>query len=222
MSLSVIPAPAVLLPFTGISLADLFPRYGIWMYLLVFVIIMAASTIAGGPIPDNTFLLLTGAVAPANGLSVVWLLVMAAAGGFAGYEINYWSGRWFGLTVCPGGMPVVLRDGNVRNALSLMDRSAAGLDDPERFLPGHEPAVIHRGGGCDAVPEVHRLQSHQFGSLERGPAALGYYIGSTGIVSGYFDYLTNIFIVILAVAILVALFTLARDLLRRKDSGTAE
>jgi membrane-associated protein len=218
----VIPAPVVLLPFTGISLADLFPRYGLWMYLLVFVIIMAASTIAGGPIPDNTFLLLTGAVAPANGLSVVWLLVMAAAGGFAGYEINYWSGRWFGLTVCRGVCPVVLRDGNVRNALTLMDRYGPASMILSRFLPVMNlPSFV---AGADAMEYRRYIIFNLVSSAVWSGTLLlsGYYIGSTGIISGYLDYLTDIFIVILAVAILVVLFTLARDLLRRKDGSAAD
>lgn len=99
---------AALLPLTSLSLSDQIIQYGIGMYLLVFLIIMLASTIIGGPIPDNTFLVFLGAVVMADGLSMEWIFVFAVAGGFAGYEINYWSGRMFGLTLCQGTCPAVL------------------------------------------------------------------------------------------------------------------
>jgi membrane protein DedA with SNARE-associated domain len=91
----VFPLLSALPSLSSLSLADQILQSGMWVYLLVFLVILLASTIVGGPIPDNTFLLLTGAVASGDGLSMELLLIVAMAGGFAGYEINYWSGRLF-------------------------------------------------------------------------------------------------------------------------------
>ena len=99
------PIISALLPLTTTSLSDKILSFGIWVYLIVFLVIMLASTIVGGTIPDNTFLFLAGAVAADNSLSMGWLLVAAVGGGFVGYEINYWSGRFFGLTVCQKSCP---------------------------------------------------------------------------------------------------------------------
>ena len=84
-----LPIIAALLPLTRVSITDQILQYGIWAYLLIFVVIMFTSTVVGGPIPDNLFLILIGAAAIDNSLSMEWLFVMAVGGGFAGYEINY-------------------------------------------------------------------------------------------------------------------------------------
>jgi hypothetical protein len=61
-------------------------RHGI--YLLVFLVILLVSTIVGGPIPDNTLLLLAGAVASGDGLSMELLLSVAMV-------ITPWIHRYF-------------------------------------------------------------------------------------------------------------------------------
>ncbi|MFA5348034.1 MAG: hypothetical protein WC294_07845, partial [Methanoregula sp.] len=129
------PIIAVLLPLTSLSITDKILQYGTWVYILVFVVILLASTIVGGPIPDNTFLLLTGTVAMVNGLSMEWLFLMAFLGGVAGYEINYWSGRLFGLAICRGACPGVLADRNVRKAVDMMDRFGPVALILSRFMP---------------------------------------------------------------------------------------
>ena len=69
---SVLPIIAIQLSLTSLSISDQFLQYGIWMYLMVFVIVTLGSTVVGGLIPDNTFLFLIGAVARVNGLSMEW------------------------------------------------------------------------------------------------------------------------------------------------------
>ena len=66
-------------------------------------------TIVGGAVPDNMFLILLGAATVDNGLSLGVLIIVSVCGGFAGYEINYWSGRLLGYTTCKRGCPAVLK-----------------------------------------------------------------------------------------------------------------
>lgn len=132
---TVLPIIPALLSFSPLSLSDQVLSYGIWAYLLIFVVIAFTSTIIGGPIPDNTFLILIGAAAIDNGMSMEGLLVAAVLGGFAGYEINYWSGRRFGLKICRGACPVILHDKNVRKALDMMDRFGPASMILSRFMP---------------------------------------------------------------------------------------
>jgi membrane-associated protein len=183
--------------------------------LLVFLIIMLASTIVGGPIPDNTFLVLAGAVVVDDGLSIGLLFAAASAGGFAGYEINYWSGKLFGLTICRGTCPVVLHDKNVRKELDMMDRFGPVSLVLSRFMPVFNlPSFI---AGVNTM-EYRKYVVFNFisscvwcGIL----LALGYYVGKISLVSQYLDYLTDLFIVILAAAIIIALVMFARGYVKR-------
>jgi membrane-associated protein len=204
-----------LLPFTSLSISDQILQYGIWVYLLVFLIIMLASTIVGGPIPDNTFLVMTGAVAMDSGLSMGWLFIVAAGGGVAGYEINYWSGRLFGLTICQESCPLVLQTRNVQKAIDLMDRFGPVAMVLSRFMP-----VLNLPS---FIAGVNGMEYRRFVGFNLISSAvwcgillvLGYYIGSISIVSIYLDYFTDIIIVIVVTAIIIALAMFVRDYLKR-------
>ena len=214
--------PAIVLPLTPLAISDQILQYGIWIYLLVFLVITLASTIVGGPIPDNTFLLLAGAVVVDDGLSIGVLFVAAAAGGFAGYEINYWSGKLFGLTICRGTCPVVLHDKNVRNALGMMNRFGPISLVLSRFMPVFNlPSFI---AGVNSM-EYRKYVVFNFisscvwcGIL----LALGFYAGKISLVSQYLDYLTDLFIVILSVTIIIALVMFVRGYVKRNGRRVPE
>ena len=213
---------AAQLPFISALTSDQLLQYGIWMYLVVFLIIMLASTIIGGLIPDNTFLFLTGAVAMVNSLSIEWLLVMAVVAGFAGYEINYWSGRLFGVAIRRRISPSVLHRRNIRKAIDMIEGFGLATMILSRFMPVMNlPSFI---AGMDAM-EYRRYVAFNFissavwsGSL----LVLGYYFGGISIINEYLGYLTVLFIFIMAVAIIIALVLFARDYLKRNANRLLE
>jgi len=213
---------AALLSLTPVSISDQVLSFGIWAYLLIFAVIMFTSTIIGGPIPDNMFLILVGAAAVDNGMSMEGLLVVAVLGGFAGYEINYWSGRRFGLTICRGACPVVLHDKNVRKALDMMDRFGTVSMILSRFMP-----VLNLPS---FIAGVNRMNYHRYVVFNLVSSVawcgtflvLGYYIGNIAIISDYLDILTDVFLVIMAVAIVIVLVTFVRDYIRRDATRSPE
>jgi len=192
------------------------------MYLLVFVIIMLASTLVGGMIPDNTFLFLTGAVAMVNGLSIEWLLVTAIGGGFAGYEINYWSGRLFGVAIRRRISMAVLHNKNVRKALDMMEGFGPVTLILSRFMPvSNLPSFI---AGLDEMKYRRYVVFNFISSVVWSGTLLmlGYYFGGISIIKKYFGYLTDLFIVIMAVAIIIALAIFVRDYLKRNTDRSKE
>ena len=206
-----LPLLTVLLPFISVSITDQILSYGIWTYLLIFIVITFTSTVVGGPIPDSAFLILIGAAVIDNGLSMEWLVIMAVLGGFAGYEINYWGGRLFGLKICRGVCPIVLHDKNVGKALDMMDRFGPASLIISRFMPVlNLPSFI---AGVNAMEYrkyvVFNLISSAVwcGTL----LMLGYYIGTIAIINQYLDDLTDLFLIIMAIAIIVVLVMVARD-----------
>ena len=205
------PIISALLPLTSVSLSDQILSFGIWVYLLVFLVIMLASTIVGGAIPDNTFLFLAGAVAADNSLSVGWLLVVAVGGGVAGYEINYWCGRLLGLTICRRSCPMVLNDKRVRSALDLMDKFGPVSLVLSRFLPVlNLPSFI---AGLNSM-DYHRYLAYNLISATIWCGILlasGYIIGQISLVGLYLDYITDLFIVIMVATVVVVVLIFVRD-----------
>lgn len=87
---------SALLPLPGLSLSDQIFQPGIWIYLLVFLLITFTSTIVGGAIPDNMFLILTGAAAATNGLSFAGLVIVDCLRGICRVrdKLLEWQGSW--------------------------------------------------------------------------------------------------------------------------------
>ena len=208
---------AVLVPLSALTGADELARYGIWIYLLVFVVITLASTIIGGPIPDNTFLLLTGVVARDNPLSMDWLFFVAVIGGYSGYEINYWSGRLFGLAICRRACPLALADVNIQKALRLIDSFGPASLILSRFMP-----VMNLPSFIAGMNMMEYRKYAVFNILSSAVWSgillfLGYYIGSIRVISEYLDIITDLFFIFLIAAIIFALVVFTRDYLRQKN-----
>jgi membrane protein DedA with SNARE-associated domain len=81
------------------DLLDLIGRYG---YLVVFVGVMAES--AGVPLPGETVLIASGALAHRGVLDPGYVVLFGILGAITGDQIGYWIGR-------RGGRPFVLRWG---------------------------------------------------------------------------------------------------------------
>jgi len=213
---SVLPIIAIQLSLTSLSISDQFLHYGIWMYLMVFVIVTLGSTVVGGLIPDNTFLFLTGAVARVNGLSMEWLLILAVGGGFAGYEINYWSGRLFGIAFLRGIHPPFIQNRKVRKAFDMMEgfgpvtlilcRIMPVLNLPS-FIAGVDKMDYHKFVGFNLISSVIWGLSILI---------LGYFFGGISIINEYISYFAVLLIIIIVVAIIISLVSFARNYVKRR------
>jgi len=211
----VLPLIAIQLSLTSLSISDQFLHYGIWMYLMVFVIVTLGSTVVGGLIPDNTFLFLTGAVARVNGLSMEWLLILAVGGGFAGYEINYWSGRLFGIAFLRGIHPPFIQNRKVRKAFDMMEgfgpvtlilcRIMPVLNLPS-FIAGVDKMDYHKFVGFNLISSVIWGLSILI---------LGYFFGGISIINEYLSYFAVLLIIIIVVAIIISLVSFARNYVKR-------
>ncbi len=183
--ISVIPVIAAQLSFTFFSVENDFLQYGIWMYLIVFVIVILGSTVVGGLIPNNTFLFLSGAVARVSGLSMAWLFLLAAVGGFAGYEINYWQGRLFENTILRGGYQTALQQRYVRKVFDMMKDFGLATLIASRVMPVlNLPAFL---AGADRMDHRRFVGFNLISSAVWGLSILviGYFFGGIPIINEY-------------------------------------
>jgi membrane-associated protein len=71
--------------------------YGLWIYLILFLIIFCETGLVVTPfLPGDSLLFVAGAVAAGGGMNVHLLFAVLALASFSGDNTNYWIGRFAG------------------------------------------------------------------------------------------------------------------------------
>ena len=74
--------------------------WGVWVYVLLFVIIFAETGLIVTPIlPGDSLLFVAGAIAAVGGMSLPILLISLMVAAIVGNTVNYSVGRWLGPKV---------------------------------------------------------------------------------------------------------------------------
>jgi membrane-associated protein len=78
-------------------LSILITDYGMWIYVIFFVIIFCETGLVVTPfLPGDSLLFAAGAFAAIGALDVWWILLVVAAAAIAGDTVNYWAGHIVG------------------------------------------------------------------------------------------------------------------------------
>jgi len=78
-------------------LGSVIQSYGIWTYLILFLIIFCETGLVITPIlPGDSLLFAAGAFAAIGALEVMWLFILLTIAAVAGDTLNYWIGSYMG------------------------------------------------------------------------------------------------------------------------------
>jgi len=183
---------------------------GIWFYLLILLVIFIGAVFIITPVPENSVLLLAGALAAGGQVSLAGVLAASIAGAYAGYDLNYWTGRLLNLTVCRRFCPHVLRAENIGKARALMERYGPLSIVISRFIPAVNLPPFF--AGLDSMDYgVYVVVNLTGAALWCGITVLfGYFLGSFDIIQDYANLLFDLAILVTIITIAWAVILLAR------------
>jgi membrane-associated protein len=71
-------------------------NYGVWTYLILFLIIFAETGLVIMPfLPGDSMLFAVGALAAESSLDIFWLMLLLSVAGIIGDSVNYAIGKYF-------------------------------------------------------------------------------------------------------------------------------
>jgi len=78
----------------------LIQHFGVWVYLIVFIIVFCETGLVVTPfLPGDSLLFGLGALAAIGDLNVAWLFVLLSSAAIAGDTVNYFIGKYVGPKV---------------------------------------------------------------------------------------------------------------------------
>ncbi|MFO0980995.1 MAG: DedA family protein [Planctomycetota bacterium] len=81
-------------------LGEITSDYGVWTYLILFVIVFCETGLVVMPfLPGDSLLFAAGAIAALGSLNLFWLLLLLMAAAIIGDTVNYWIGHYLGPRV---------------------------------------------------------------------------------------------------------------------------
>jgi len=81
-------------------LSFILESYGVWCYLLFFVVIFAETGLVVTPfLPGDSLLFALGTLAALDSINVLWLFVILSAAAVLGDSANYAIGKYFGAMI---------------------------------------------------------------------------------------------------------------------------
>jgi membrane-associated protein len=79
--------------------------YGLWTYLILFIIIFCETGLVVTPfLPGDSLLFAAGSIAAMGSLDPKWLFLLLAVAAIAGDTLNYWIGAYIGPRAFSGEM----------------------------------------------------------------------------------------------------------------------
>lgn len=83
-----------------VHLSEIIRSYGVWTYLILFLIIFCETGLVVAPLlPGDSLLFAAGTFAARGDLSVFWLFLLLSVAAILGDTANYWIGSYLGPRV---------------------------------------------------------------------------------------------------------------------------
>ena len=198
-----------------VYLSSIIQQYGLWVYLLLFVIIFLETGLVVTPfLPGDSLLFVAGAFVAAGLLNFAWLFAVFAIAAILGDTVNYWIGHHFNKKILQKEKIRFVKKEHIDKANNFYERHGGKTIIIARFLPFIRTFAPFVAG----VARMHykRFISYNvIGGLAWVAAFLtaGYYFGNIPVVK---ENLGLVVVGIIVVTILAGLIGFLRHKIEKK------
>jgi membrane-associated protein len=117
-------------------LAAFLERYGVWVYVLLFLIVFCETGFVVTPfLPGDSLLFVVGALCATGGLSLGLVIVLLVSAALLGDNTNYWAGRWLGPRVFRWEDSIFFSRKHLDRTREFYDRHGGKTIVIARFMP---------------------------------------------------------------------------------------
>jgi membrane-associated protein len=114
----------------------LIQNYGVWIYMILFLIIFCETGLVVTPfLPGDSLLFVAGALAATGSMHVHTLFLVLVAASILGDNTNYWIGRFFGPKVFSRDGSLLLNPKHLERTQGFYDRHGGKTVVIARFVP---------------------------------------------------------------------------------------
>jgi membrane-associated protein len=197
-----------------VHLHDIILAYGVWTYLILFVIIFCETGLVVTPVlPGDSLLFAAGAFAAKGSLDPVWLFVLLSAAAIAGDTVNYWIGHFVGPRIFSSEKVRFLNKDHLERTHRFYERYGGKTIIIARFVPiirTFAPFVA----GIGSMTYWRFIAYNVFGGIGWIVICVfaGYYFGNLPVVK-------NNFTLVIFAIILVSILPAVVEFLRQRYGG---
>lgn len=111
-------------------------QYGLWTYLILFIIIFLETGLVVTPfLPGDSLLFVAGAAAASGILDLQWLFIAIILGAVLGDTLNYWIGNYLGLHVFQCRFPTLVKQEYIDRTYHFYEKYGGIAVFIARFVP---------------------------------------------------------------------------------------
>jgi membrane-associated protein len=131
-------------------------EYGIWTYIILFIIIFFETGLVITPfLPGDSLLFVGGAAAASGILDLRWLIIAIIAGAVLGDTLNYWIGNRVGLHLFCERFPNLVKKEYIDRTYGFYEKYGGATIFVARFVP-----MVRTFAPC--LAGIGTMQYHRF------------------------------------------------------------
>lgn len=199
-----------------VHLLAIMQTYGMWIYVILFMIIFCETGLVVMPfLPGDSLLFVVGALCGVGALEIKWILPLLMAASFSGDNTNYWIGRLIGMRLVKRASSRFLKHEHLEKTHMFYKKHGGKAILFARFLPivrTFAPFVA----GIGAMRYRMFMLFSALGSITWISLFTlgGYFLGNIPVVK---DNLTLMVVIVIVISFLPAL----REFIRHRRTYSA-